>query len=280
MRKKTDLTWPSRRAIGVIGLGYVGGSLQNWFERQKENISLFLYDKFKKIGSLLEVNKADIIFIAVPTPFVDGKGYDISAVSESVKNIKNGKTIVIKSSILPGTTDAFQKKYPEKTILFNPEFLRAKTALEDFLNPDKQLIGYSSPEHKTKAKEVLNLLPRAPFQKILPAIDAEVVKFFQNSYLAARVIFANQIYDLCEKIGADYATVKDCVVKDKRIGDSHFDIFHDGYRGYGGLCLPKDTRALLQFAKLNNIDLSLLKTAHLSNQKLLKSQSSKNKKPS
>ncbi len=266
--------------IGLIGLGYVGGSLQKWFENQKSKTPLFLYDKFKKIGSIDEVNQADIIFIAVPTPFIDGKGYDISAVAESVKNVKNGKTVVIKSSILPGTTATFQKKYPQKTILFNPEFLRAKTALEDFLNPDKQLVGYSGEKGKNKAKIILSLLPKAPFEKIIPAKDAEMIKFFQNSYFATKVIFVNQIYDLCRKIGADYDTVKKCVVKDKRIGNSHLDIFDEGYRGYGGLCLPKDTKALLQFAKLKKIELSLLETVHLSNEKLIKNQPNKNKKPS
>lgn len=258
--------------IGIIGLGYVGGAVQHWFELQKSSCELFLYDKYKKIGSIAEVNKADIIFVAVPTPYhEDGRGYDDSAVRESLRNIKDGKTIVIKSSVLPGSTDRFQKLYPKKHILFNPEFLTAKTPVQDFLDPHKQLVGYSlqNPKSKALASKVLSLLPAAPYAKVIRAREAEMVKFFSNTFLATRVIFANQIYDLCQKLGnIDYDVVKECVIEDKRIGSSHFDVFADGYRGYGGACLPKDTKALLQCAKKIKADLALLQAVDEVNEKL------------
>ena len=256
--------------LGIIGLGYVGGTVRNWFENRLKKHQLFFYDKFKKIGSLEEINRADIIFISVPTPFNAKKGYDDSAVSESISAVKNGKIIVIKSTVLPGRTKYFQKKYPKKTIVFNPEFLRAKTAFEDFLMPDKQLVGYASEQGRLIAPKILSLLPKAPYSKIIPSSDAEMVKYFNNTYLATRVIFANQIYDLCERLGANYDIVKDCVVQDKRIGNSHFDVFSDGYRGYGGLCLPKDTKSLLWFARKLKINIDLLKIVNSLNGKLRK----------
>jgi UDPglucose 6-dehydrogenase len=261
MEKKTK--------IGIIGLGYVGGSVRRWFEKQKKFVDLFLYDKYKNIGSVSEVNKADIIFVAVPTPFRDKSGYDDSAVKNALKNINDGKIVVLKSTIVPGSTQQFQKLYPKKTVLFNPEFLRAKTAKEDFLKPNIQLVGYVNSKGRKLAPKILRLLPKAPYSKIIRAGEAEMVKYFTNTFLATRVIFANQIYDLCRKLKSiDYEVVKHAVIQDERIGTSHFDIFADGYRGYGGLCLPKDTKALIQYAKKLNVGLDLLKKVDEINEKL------------
>ena len=264
-RKKTK--------IGIIGLGYVGGAVKNWFEKQRNHYDLFFYDKDKKIGSVAEVNKADIIFVAVPTPFHEkGGGYDDSAVRESLKNIKDGKVIVLKSTILPGSSDKFQKQYPKKTIVYNPEFSVAKTARQDFLKPNHQIVGYTfKKQSKNWAPKILKILPKAPYGGIIKASEAEMVKYFANTFLAARVIFANQIYDLCQKLGGiDYEVVKEWVGRDPRIGHSHFDIFSDGYRGYGGLCLPKDTKALIQLARKLNVDFDLLEKIEEINQKLQK----------
>ena len=95
-----------------------------------------------------------------------------------------------------------------------------------------------------------------------------MVKYFSNSFLAARVIFANQIYDICKTAGIDYETVKEGAARDPRVGSSHFDIFDEGYRGYGGLCLPKDVRALIQFGKSVHADLDLLQSMEKINKKL------------
>lgn len=256
--------------IGIIGLGYVGGAVRHWFELQKSSCELFLYDKYKKIGSAHEVNKADIIFVAVPTPFhEDGRGYDDSAVWESLRNVEDGKIVVIKSSILPGSTDDLQKHHPKKILLFNPEFLTAKTPVKDFLNPIRQIIGFTNAKSKSMAARILNILPHSPHIKIMKAREAEMVKFFSNTFLATRVIFANQIFDLCAELGGvNYEIVKESVVADPRIGYSHFDVLTDGYRGYGGACLPKDTKALLQHAKKLKVNLGLLQTVDEINEKL------------
>ncbi len=259
--------------VGIIGLGYVGNAVHKWFGSQKEKYDLFLYDKYKKIGSVDEVNKADIIFVAVPTPFHENdEGYDDSEINDALSNIEDGKVVVLKSTILPGSTDKLQEKHPKKILLFNPEFLRAKSAIDDFLKPDRQLVGYTTEESKKIAPQILDILPPTPFAKIIKAKEAEMVKFFSNTFLATRVIFANQMYDLCEKLGIDYNIVKECAGYDPRIGHSHFDVFidvfHDSYRGYGGPCLPKDTKTLLQLAKKIGVDMKLFKTMEKINNKL------------
>lgn len=258
----------SEQKIGIIGVGYVGGAVEHWF-KEKRNQPVYIYDKFKNLGSVEEVNEADYIFICVPTPFQNG-GYDDSAVIESLKNLNGkGKTVIIKSTIIPGSTQRYQKEFPQHRILFNPEFLVARTANKDFVEPDRQIIGFTE-QSESVAKEVLLLLPNAPFQRIVPATEAELIKYFGNTFLSTRVIFANQMYDLCQKLGADYELILECAGEDKRIGKSHFDIFHDGGRGYAGACLPKDTRALIELGDKVGTPLELLKAVERINDELVK----------
>ncbi len=257
--------------IGVIGTGMVGGSMQRYFERKKD-IELFLYDKNKNIGSQEEVNKAEIVFVCVPTPYLkDGKGFDLSYVEETLSWLKEGKIVVIKSTVLPGTTEMLQQKYPQHKILFNPEFLTEATADQDMLYPDRQIVGYTKKSH-TVAGDLMQLLPLAPFERILPATEAEVVKYFGNTWFSVKVSFANQMYDLCQKLGVNYDSMVEAAAADKRIGRTHLNIFHKGYRGYGGKCLPKDIKALIQLADSKGVDLKLHKIAEEVNNKLMEEQ--------
>ena len=271
MKKSTKIK------IGIVGLGYVGGAVRNWFESQKGRYGLFYYDKFKEIGSVEELNKAEIIFVAVPTPFNEKRqSYDDSAIKEVLGVVNDGKVIVIKSTILPGSTDLFQKQNPNKTIVFNPEFLRASTANKDFLKPDRQIVGYANSKGKKVAETIIKILPKAPYAKIVRAKEAEMIKYFSNTYLATRVVFANHIYDVCEKLGGvNYEVIRECLVQDKRIGNSHFDIFHEGYRGYSGGCFPKDVKAFLQLAKKLGVKVGLIQATDKINTRLIKSNPKK-----
>ena len=260
------------KKIGIVGVGMVGGALKRYFE--KKGIKPFLYDKNKKLGSLNEVNLADIIFICVPTPFDKKKGFDLSYVKEAISNIKGKKIIVIKSTVIPGTTEKLQKEFPQHTFLFNPEFLSEATADEDMQHPDRQIVGFTQKKESLKvAPEILKILPRAPFEKIIRASEAEMVKYFNNTFNAIKVIFANQMYDLCKGAGINYDVVMECAAKSKFIlTDSHLHIFHKGYRGYGGKCLPKDIRALIEFGEKIGVDLKLHKVAEKINNQLMKEQ--------
>jgi len=253
--------------IGIVGIGMVGGAMLRYFESVGRKP--FVYDKYGGLGSVEKINKADVIFICVPTPFDKRKGFDLSAVEEAFKIIKGKKIIVIKSTVLPGTTGKFQKKYPQHKILFNPEFLTELTADQDMKFPDRQIIGCTKKSYNV-AQEILQILPLAPFERIIPATEAEMVKYFGNTWFSVKVIFANQMYDLCQALKIDYDTVKECAAADKRIGRTHLDIFHKGYRGYGGKCLPKDIKALIQKSDKLNVDLKLLKIAEKINNELIK----------
>ena len=111
------------------------------------------------------------------------------------------------------------------------------------------------------------MLPSAPYKKILPAAAAELVKYAINTFYATKVVFGNMLYDLACSLGADYSQVKEAFVSDKRIADSHFDVFAGGYRGYGGKCLPKDLLALVELGKKKGVDVGLLEKVDEMNEK-------------
>ena len=254
-----------------MGTGMVGGALQRYFEMK--HIDVGLYDPPKGLAEVGVLRDADVIFVAVPTPYyLDGSGFDESFLRSAMDAIPvPGKTIVLKSTILPGTTERFQELYPQHRFLFNPEFLTETTVDHDMQHPTRQIVGYTEVSRRD-AELVLGLLPEAPFQKIVPATVAEMVKYFGNAFYALKVAYANQMYDLCQSMGLDYDLVKDCAKAEPMIGTQHLEIFHKGYRGYGGKCLPKDTRSIIQLGKSKGIQLTLLEQAEQYNNALGKAQ--------
>jgi UDPglucose 6-dehydrogenase len=252
-------------SIGIIGVGVVGGALKHYLE--SEGVAPLVYDRDQALGSMSQVGSAGLVFVCVPTPYRPGYGFDDSAVEEAISALPGGRTVVIKSTVLPGTTERYQRRFPSQRLLFNPEFLRERTAVADFLRPDRQIVGYSCGGQRT-AEDVLALLPRAPYEAVIPATAAELAKYATNAFLAVKVIFANELYDLAAAVGADYATVSDAFAADERIGGSHLDVLDSGYRGYGGKCLPKDTMSLLDLAAELGVAMRLLEAAHQANQAL------------
>ena len=131
---KTDTT------VGVIGLGVVGDAVRQYFQDLGNPVRTF--DPPKRLGSPSEINEAELIFICVPTPYQPFTGFDDSALEEAVSLLEGSKVIVIKSTVLPGTTEAYQFRYSQHCFLSIPEFLRQASARDDFLRPDRQIIGY------------------------------------------------------------------------------------------------------------------------------------------
>lgn len=256
-----------KEKIGIVGTGMVGGALQKYFETK--NRKLFIFDKGKKIGSIKVVNNAELVFICVPTPY--NRTFDLSIVRETCQKLTGNKVIVIKSTVVPGTTNLLQKEFPRHTFLFNPEFLVEEKAVEDMFNPDRQIMGYTA-QSRSIAAQVMELLPRAPYEKVMPAPEAEMVKYFGNTFLAIKVIFGVQMYQLCQKMAIDYDTVRQGASADPRIGPSHLDVFHGGYQGYGGKCLVKDTRALIEIARKEGCELQIHQLVEEINNQLMKKQ--------
>jgi len=254
------------KTVGVMGLGMVGGAMFSYFKKSRGFVpgeTLFGFDPMKEgFTDLAPLQAADVVFVAVPTPYLtgeDGKvGFDLSYVRQAISSLEGSKVVVIKSTVLPGATDQLQSEFPQHKILFNPEFLTEVSADQDMNYPDRQLIGHTKRSYNV-ATDVMHLLPMAPFERVMPAKEAEMVKYFGNTWFSTKVVFANQMYDMCQAVGVDYDTVKESAAADKRIGRSHLEVFHKGYRGYGGKCLPKDTRALIELGDRLGVEMALLK---------------------
>ena len=244
--------------IGIMGVGMVGGTLARYFSEVKNlrrGEGLFLYDADPKKGFTDDVNSADVIFICVPTPPGKNGGADLSILESALASLQGEKTVVIKSTVPPGTTERYQKKFSHLSLLFSPEFLTESRAWEDMLRPDRQIVGHT--EHsKNQAGPILTMLPQAFFSSPgtlgtyqfvrANATEAELGKYAGNLFGAIKVAYANILADIAEALGnTDYENVRKIVAHDRRIGDGWMDVYHNKYRGFAGICLPKDAAALM-----------------------------------
>ncbi len=256
--------------IGVIGyMGMVGGTVYRFFRDQKKKV--YGYD-IRSPKDKKRAYEADLVFVCVPTPF-DWKNhkYDDSIVESVLKQIPAGKTVVIKSTIHIGTTDSLQKKYPKLKILFNPEFLSEATCDMDFRNPDRQFIGYTARSF-SEAKRVLAVLPLSSTDRILPAKEAELLKYINNMHGVLEVMESNHYWEVCQKEGLDYEQVIEAATGSKWFGRFYRIIWHKGYRGVGGKCFPKDLNSWIEYCESNNIPVELLKAAREMNRRILGEQ--------
>ncbi len=215
------------------------------------------------------VNESLVIFIAVGTPpRGDGSAnleYVEEVAKEIAKNMNSYKVIVTKSTVPVGTGFKIKeiiKKNLEKPVNFdivsNPEFLREGSAVEDFMRPNRVVIGAESDQAVAIMKDLYRplYLIETPFV-ITNIATAELIKYATNSFLATKISFINEISALCELVGADVNTVAKAMGLDGRIGPK---FLHAGI-GFGGSCLPKDTMALLKIAEEKGIRLRIVKAA-------------------
>ena len=257
--------------IGVAGVGMVGAQVKRWFE--ENGYKVFAHDRFKKIGKLTDLYLADVVFLCLPTPH-DSKnkmGVDITFFSNFVRNFRQGKTFVIKSTVPPGMTDLLQKKFPKHKFFHSPEFLTEVTAWRDFSEPVFQLLGYTK-RSKSIADDVLAILPSSKYARVLPAIATEIFKFTRNAFFAVKLSFVNHIYDICKSMGAEYDALKELMFADPWIGGHHLEAVHKGYRGFGGKCLPKDLKTFIKIFDARGERADLLKAADQFNCDLLERQ--------
>ena len=291
----------NKQVIAVIGQGFVGGSLSIGMSHA---FDVYAYDKAgkaaesirgqvingkkkydvdsisefrNKLESDKKINFTGIYFIAVPTPMnADGSAnIDIvdSVLEELASSPNNERIAVIKSTCPPGSTDLWNKKYNKKGlyVIFNPEFLTEANAIQDFLNQDRIVLGGPRP-WINKVKEVFNIAyPSIPVVKS-SAANAELVKYVTNTFLATKVSYANEIYDICQKLdnagfNTDYDRVIELATLDKRLGISHWKVpgpmpadndTGNLLRGFAGSCFVKDLNALINTAKQFKVNPTIL----------------------
>jgi len=259
--------------IAVAGVGYVGLSLATLLSQYNEVIALDIvkekieminsrispiadeyiekYFKTKKLNLYATLDykeafkEADYIIICMPTNYDEEDNFfDTSLVEDTIKKVHNMKlntTIIIKSTIPVGFTRRMTEKYKMKNIIFSPEFLREGRALYDNLYPSRIIIG----DKTKKAEQFAKLLKEASLRKDVPikfmnSTEAEAVKLFSNTYLALRIAYFNELDTYAEIKGLDTNNIIEGVCLDSRIGD----FYNNPSFGYGGYCLPKDTKQL------------------------------------
>tara|TARA_B100002019_G_scaffold117681_1_gene101050 strand:+ start:278 stop:1108 length:831 start_codon:yes stop_codon:yes gene_type:complete len=242
--------------IGVIGQGFVGTAVNEGL-KPFFKIETFDINKDSTCSSVTELSeKSDVIFVCLPTPMkIDGSCH-LDIVEDTLLGldvIKECKTIVVKSTIPPGTTEKWNKKFNYIQVVFNPEFLTEANSIEDYKNQNRIIIGGPRPA-TTKVKRIFaKAFPKVPIIKTGPT-TAEMVKYFANCFLATKVSFANEMYQICESLDIDYDKVVEYVKYDERIGNTHLNVpGPDGDFGYGGHCFPKDIGALISLAHDLNV---------------------------
>lgn len=213
------------------------------------------------VDSARAVTEAEVVFLCVPTPMAVGGEADLAAVEAVVHEIRNalpaGCVLVTKSTVPVGTTARLTSLLGrcDVPVVSNPEFLREGSAVADFLRPDRIVVGSDSPD---AAERVAALYARLGAPTVLTdAASAEMVKYAANCFLATKLSYVNAVAELCERVGANISDVTEGMGFDRRIGQS----FLRPGPGWGGSCLPKDTRALLRVAEDVGVDFSLLAAA-------------------
>jgi len=257
--------------IGIIGNGFVGKATR---VLECEGIQMMCYDIDPKLcvpeGTTLEkLCESDIIFVSVPTPMnKDGSCFlnIVESVVDDISKIVNldEKLVVIRSTVPPGTSKRLN-------CYFMPEFLTEKNYIDDFINNPEWIFGL-------KGKTIQDSLFMETIKKMIDlayynnkitydtisfvlTTEAEMIKLFRNTFLATKVAYCNEIYEFCKKSGINYESVRDLATRDPRIGEGHTNVpGHDGKKGFGGTCFPKDINSLLHEMKKLDMDSYILKS--------------------
>ena len=226
--------------IGIVGLGIVGRACQAGFEHC--NYTVFVHD-INLNTTIQDVLDTDIVYVCVPT---DKDASIVENVVHSLKQHNYQGVIAIKSTVPPGTTQKLIDQYDNR-IVFVPEFLKERSAEYDFIHNHKLcLIGANSIIPFDVVKRSHNGLPDR-VQKLTPT-EAELVKYYHNTFNAMRIVFANTWFDICQTLDADYDRVKESFVEVNGVPDEYLDV-EPGFRGYAGACLPKDVLAMHELCK-------------------------------
>ena len=249
-------------------MGIVGSA--NYLGFNMLGHDLVIHD-IKLDTTIHEVLDTEIVFLCVPTPQADDSSCDTSIIESVIKelNLYNYKGIVaIRSTVVPGFTQRMIDTYRNLTICFVPEFLRERCATDDFINNHKLLaIGTHDIWVYRKLVKAHGNLP-AHTEHLTPS-EAEVLKYYNNVYAALRITFANVMYEICEKLNCDYTTIKNAYIKTGKAIDMYLDV-NPSLRGYGGMCLPKDTQAIAALLKNLDLDFDLIKSIDNDNNKFKK----------
>jgi len=256
--------------VGILGRGFVGGSLEKFFKENCEDLDVTSYDVCDDIdinqGYEKLVDNSQLIFVCLPTPMDKlGECYieivkKACIMLDSMVTKKNKKIVlVIKSTMAPMSTYNIQAQVSSQ-VYINPEFLTERTAYQDVCNTDKHLLGCAAydrviPTHDVELEDdIVEFFEKCwPESKaiVCSSVEAEMIKYLTNSFFAYKVFFANHVFNLCSNLNVDYDQfINNATYIDPRLGDEHWKVpGPDGNFGFGGKCLPKDFKGFIELSR-------------------------------
>ena len=264
-----------KQKIGIIGKGFVGSAVQFGFSPNvgcDADVKVYDIDPDKSTHTLEEtVNGSDFVFLSVPTPSNKDGSINIDILDDALNNINEvsecQNAILVRSTVIPGTTRKLQMKYTDLNLLFNPEFLTERNAKFDFINTSRFVIGSGKAMISKMHSENLADLFRDRFSDGIAVLEtnyetAEMIKYMSNCFFATKISFMNEMYQIAEKSNVNWEQAISGFVTDGRIGHSHLNVpGHDGKFGFGGSCFPKDVRAMIKHAEEIGVDMNVLRGA-------------------
>jgi UDPglucose 6-dehydrogenase len=263
--------------LSIVGYGYVGSAMGHLCE--KNNISYNVCDVseksgpfnyFKKVSDIpVDNNLPHYIVVAVPTPSDKDGNCDTSIVTSVLSQItpKDNTYIIIKSTVVPGTCKKLHEMFPELNIVFCPEFLREISYKEDMYNSKFILFGLPPLFNQEKTKQIVNFSKELyKHNQDLEVVtksyeECEMFKYTLNVYFSVKIWYFNEIYQISQRLGVDYQSLKELFKFDSRIGDYGTSVpGYDGKLSFGGSCLPKETRGMIKLQENLDIPNDVLKT--------------------
>ena len=262
--------------IGIIGFGFVGSSVAFGFSPQTgfDHATIRIFDKnpSKSTHSLEEVlDESDFIFLSVPTPSNTDGSINLSILHSVLGQInshgtKDGAVVLVRSTVVPGTTRGFKEEYDNITFVFNPEFLTERSAKFDFINQARFILG-GDPEDTQKVADLFTFRFGGSTPMVQTNFEtAEFIKYMNNCFFATKVSFMNEMRLIADRSNVDWQAAVDGFVRDGRVGHSHVSVpGPDGKFGFGGSCFPKALQALIKHAEAVGVNPSVLSGAWQTN---------------
>ena len=259
--------YPKLERVGIAGYGIVGQAVAHLFRK------VAIYDPLKGWDNPSALGGCPVTFICAATPTIDGRN-DLSIlhsmIDALVPYLEFGHILAIRSTVLPGTVRQLQQEYNGLHFASNPEFLRGHQAFYDALKPYRIIIGADTPWVGQYLRQLYQSRLRNKVPVVLTnSVMAEVIKYASNCFLAMKISFAEELREICEKLGAEYRTVAEGMAFDPRIGGGEELFREDGNRGFTDECLPKDLESFLTFVQELGHPATMLKTTQAVNTRLL-----------
>ena len=253
-----------KKKVGIMGNGFVGESMAFAFSPTAE-VRIFDIDPLRATHTLEEVYECDFVFVCVPTPMKMSGEQDLSYIEGVFEKAEAGPIYIIKSTVLPGTTEKLIAKYPALEIMFSPEFLTERTAKLDMLTQARIILGGDeSITHRVEPLFTERFMNRHIIH--MDSKTAEFIKYMNNTFFATKVAIMNEFYRLAKHAGVNWEDALYGFAADSRIGDSHLHVpGPDGKLGFGGTCFPKDINALINMANAEGVNMNVLEAAWKTN---------------